>query len=148
MSERIVRCQAAVLKEDRILLIEHNNCHTGNIYWWLPGGGLEPGESREDCVQREIREETHLQVVIERLLFETEDIECKHTYRWYATYLCRPMAGEASPGDEGGQAGGRSISTVGWYPLWDEHNWEPGFFEPHLYPLLVAIRESLEGRQP
>ncbi len=36
--------------------------------WNLPGGGLEPGELPNEGVQREVREETGLEVVVERLV--------------------------------------------------------------------------------
>jgi 8-oxo-dGTP diphosphatase len=36
--------------------------------WDLPGGHLAVGESSEECLLREIREETSLEVAIERLL--------------------------------------------------------------------------------
>lgn len=36
--------------------------------WNLPGGGLEAGEMPDECVRREVREETGLEVVVERLV--------------------------------------------------------------------------------
>lgn len=140
---RETRCQGAVIKDDCILIVKHVNHHTGNIYWWLPGGGLQPEETDEECVLREIREETHLEVKIERLLFETIDPDKRYTYQRYVTYLCTPVSGEAAIGDEGESASIHSITGVGWYPLWDESQWEPGFYEEHLCPLLRSIQAAL-----
>jgi 8-oxo-dGTP diphosphatase len=48
----------------RILL-----AHRRNIDWWnLPGGGMELGETVEDAVRREVREETGLDVEVEQLV--------------------------------------------------------------------------------
>ena len=40
---------------------EHGR-HEGQEIWTLPGGGIEPGESPEDAVRREVLEEVGLQV--------------------------------------------------------------------------------------
>ena len=42
----------------------------GRDYWTLPGGGIEPGESAEQTVVREIEEETGLRVEVVRFLFD------------------------------------------------------------------------------
>ena len=139
---REVRCHGAVLKGDSILMVKHVNHRTGNVYWWLPGGGLQPGETQEECAVREIKEETHLEVRVERLLFETQDLSSRYTYERYATYLCTPIAGEALPGVENT---GHSITGVDWYPVWDESRWEPGFYDEHVYPLLKSIQSALRA---
>ena len=36
--------------------------------WELPGGRLEPGESPEQCVQREFQEETGLIVTVDKII--------------------------------------------------------------------------------
>ena len=38
------------------------------VAWTMPGGGLEPGESPEDAVRRELREETSYTVKVGELL--------------------------------------------------------------------------------
>jgi 8-oxo-dGTP diphosphatase len=50
--------------EGRVLL-----CHRRDMDAWnLPGGGLEIGELPDQCTVREVREETGLEVVIDRLV--------------------------------------------------------------------------------
>ncbi|MBX5451717.1 NUDIX domain-containing protein [Thermogemmatispora sp.] len=48
----------------RVLLV-----HRNDIDWWnLPGGGMELGETVDEAVKREVREETGLEVTVERLV--------------------------------------------------------------------------------
>jgi len=48
----------------RVLLVRHTY---GRLNWELPGGGSDPGESPDETAIREVREETGLDVEIERL---------------------------------------------------------------------------------
>jgi ADP-ribose pyrophosphatase YjhB (NUDIX family) len=51
-------------QEGRVLL-----CHRRDMDAWnLPGGGLEPGELPNEAVVREVREETGLDVTVDRLI--------------------------------------------------------------------------------
>lgn len=51
-------CRAVILREGKILLSHE----TGTSWWLVPGGGLEPGETPEECCIREVEEETGLLV--------------------------------------------------------------------------------------
>lgn len=98
MLKRVCRYQAAIVREDHhILLIQHREHASGRTYWVVPGGGLEDGESEEECVCREAREETNLEVDVVRLLIDEPAIGGTVYERW-KTYLCRVVSGEASPG--------------------------------------------------
>ena len=47
-------CRGAIVRGDEILLSHEVECHE----WLFPGGGLEDGETYEECCAREILEET------------------------------------------------------------------------------------------
>jgi ADP-ribose pyrophosphatase YjhB (NUDIX family) len=53
-------------REGRILLLKHT--YRGSKPWGLPGGGLQPGETLEACLLRELREETGLEVRLDFML--------------------------------------------------------------------------------
>ncbi len=61
------RVCAAILRNNEILMVRHQ--HDGRAYWTLPGGGVELGETNEQAVLREVREETHLEGSVQRYLF-------------------------------------------------------------------------------
>ena len=65
---RDIRYQAAIIDNRQILLIQHHEHASGRSYWLLPGGGREKDESPEQCLIREVQEETGLMITIERLL--------------------------------------------------------------------------------
>jgi len=122
---RDTRYQGAIIRNDQILLIRHRENESGRSYWILPGGGIEPGETEEDCVRREIREETNLEIGVVSLLLNEPD-PTQGTYLSRKTYLCAPIAGEASPGiePEPDAASWYSISEVRWFDLRDESAWD------------------------
>ncbi|WP_255375384.1 NUDIX domain-containing protein [Saccharomonospora sp. CUA-673] len=58
-----VSVKGVVIHDGRVLLL-----HNERDEWELPGGRIEPGESPEECVVREIAEETRLLVRANELL--------------------------------------------------------------------------------
>ena len=53
-----IRSSAIILRKKKILLI-HRRKNSAE-YWVLPGGGIENGETAEEAVKREVKEETGL----------------------------------------------------------------------------------------
>ncbi|HEY3318463.1 MAG TPA: (deoxy)nucleoside triphosphate pyrophosphohydrolase [Coriobacteriia bacterium] len=63
---------AAVLIEDSRLLLARRAPHDRLPgYWELPGGKLEPGETPQECLARELREELAMTAEIGEMVAET-----------------------------------------------------------------------------
>ena len=62
------RVCGAILRDETILMVHHQEIERD--YWTLPGGGIEPGETPEEAVAREVIEETGLEATVTKFLFE------------------------------------------------------------------------------
>lgn len=99
---------AIILRRGKVLLVRRGKAPMKGL-WSLPGGVLRAGESLRDGVQREVREETGLQVeplgifeVFERI---QRDRRGRLEYHYVLVdYLCRVRAGELRAGDDADRA--------------------------------------------
>ncbi len=97
-----------VLRGDEVLLVERGR-EPLKGYWSLPGGALEVGELAADAIRREVREETGLDVRVDRLVqvFERimRDAGGRPEYHFVLLdYLCEAVGGELRAGDDVSQA--------------------------------------------
>ena len=69
MSRSVIPCVGAVVfdAQGRLLVIQRGH-DPGAGLWSIPGGRIEPGETDEQALVRELLEETNLQVMVGKLV--------------------------------------------------------------------------------
>ena len=60
-----------ILNQGKILLI--HRLKSGQEYYVLPGGSIEKGETPQQAAIREIKEETNLDIYLERLVWKIKE---------------------------------------------------------------------------
>lgn len=108
----------AVIKDPagRLLLIKRGH-EPGAGLWSLPGGRVEPGETDQQAVAREVLEETSLRVECRRLLGTAELPGLDGTVIDVSDYLAVVTGGELAPGDDAADVRWVAASDLGSMPL-------------------------------
>jgi mutator protein MutT len=87
-----------VFRKGQLLITQrHADGHLGGL-WEFPGGKREPAESFEACLQRELREELGVEVVVGQLFQSLEHAYPERRVR-LEFFLCRLARGEPQPLD-------------------------------------------------
>ncbi len=97
MEKQVIEVSAGLIFRDGKLLItqRYDDAHLGGL-WEFPGGKREPGETFEQCLARELREELGVDVSVGELF---EDITHGYAEKTVCLkfFLCRLATGEPRP---------------------------------------------------
>lgn len=90
---KVIEVVAAVIYKDGAYFTTQRGYGEFEGMWEFPGGKIEPGESREVALKREIQEELGVDIAIENLLCTTE-YDYPSFHLTMHCYLCSIASGE------------------------------------------------------
>ena len=108
--------RAIVVQDGAVALIERHRA--GRHYWIFPGGKLEPGETPEEALVREVEEETGLLVRPTRLVAEVTFPDRVQSF-WLATVAGGVFGTGTGPAMTGQEPPDRGTYRAVWLPLAD-----------------------------
>ncbi|MGM8215359.1 NUDIX hydrolase [Bacillaceae bacterium W0354] len=115
--DRVDVVYALILNEaqDHVLMVK--NVGSG---WSLPGGAVEKGETLEEAMVREVKEETNLEIEIEHMVSVNEAFfNHKNIHPIFFTFKVNVIAGEIKIVDES------EISDIKWYDFYSANELMP-----------------------
>lgn len=96
MNERKhIEVVAAIIVRDGRIFATQRGYGEWRDWWEFPGGKIEPGESTEDALKREIREELGTEIEVDELL-TTVEYDYPKFHLTMHCYLCTIISGDLS----------------------------------------------------
>ncbi|MFO7273770.1 MAG: NUDIX hydrolase [Bacillota bacterium] len=116
-------CHALIRDGDRVLLVQRATPPLQG-YWGLPGGRVELGETVQEALLREVREETGLEVAVERYLGYMDAIDRDEAGRVRFHYVvhyfaARPAGGTLAAADDAADVRWVALSELERLPVTD-----------------------------
>jgi ADP-ribose pyrophosphatase YjhB (NUDIX family) len=99
----------AVVRGGQLLLVRRASRH-GRGNWQLPGGFIEPDETIEQAVVREVQEETGISAEVEAVLGLRSRCDPDTGNGIYVVLLLKPISGEPKPD-------GHEVDHAGYFTL-------------------------------
>ena len=134
MSRTKDRVTGVVIRGSQILMI--HRYRDGKTYWVFPGGGVEEGEDYDTAIQREMQEETGLEVLYSVKLFE----QAEANGGGCVFYTCELEAGEPHLG---GPESANQSPTNQYHLVWVELQQLPRLAA--VYPSPEKLLHHLQG---
>lgn len=89
---RSIKVAAAIIEREGRILATQRGYGSYKDWWEFPGGKLEPGESPEEALVREIREELDTEIEVGDLL-ATVEYDYPEFHMTMSCFMCRMISG-------------------------------------------------------
>jgi len=104
--------RAIVVRDNQLLVMHRNN--QGKAYYNIIGGGIEPGESHEEALLREVDEETSIKIRNPRPVFT----QMAGAHGLHHVYVCEYVSGEPHLRPDSREAALHAQGKNLYQPLW------------------------------
>lgn len=131
--------RAIIIRNEKLLVMKRNKF--GDIYYALVGGGLDPGETPEQALIREVKEEASMRLTRFRKVF----IESAWgRFGDQHVYLCEDPGGDPLLRSDTTEAKLNKIGVNTFEPMWLEISQIPKvkFRSPNLHKHLIKCLET------
>lgn len=122
---RVIAC-LLIEKENKFLLVRQAPNALNACEWFFPAGHIELGESLEEALKREAKEEIGVDIKFEKLAGYAEYIKAPHHFL-VLLCRCKIVRGEPTPGGD--------VDKLEWVPEEDFRK----------YPLRPVMKAAIEG---
>ena len=114
---KTVEVVAAIIVRDGKVFATQRGYGDWKDYWEFPGGKMEPGETPEEALKREIREELATGISVDRFLC-TIDYDYPTFHLTMHNYLCSIVSGHLDllEHEAAGWVAPQELDTIGWLP--------------------------------
>lgn len=114
---RTINVVAAIIEKDGKMLATQRGYGDYKDWWEFPGGKIEPGETPQEALAREIREELHADVKVCDL-FHTVEYDYPKFHLIMQCYLCEFVSDtyELTEHEDARWLGADDIDSVKWLP--------------------------------
>ena len=108
---------AAIFRKENTIFATEKGYGEFKGYWEFPGGKVEPGESLEEALRRESREELQVEINIEEKC-TVLDYDYPHFHLTMHCYFCSVLSGEITlvEATDARWLKKEELNTVNWLP--------------------------------
>lgn len=107
---------AIIQKENKILATKRGYGEFINM-WEFPGGKIEPGETKEQALVREIKEELNIEINVDKFALDIE-YQYPNFYLFMSCFMCSIKEGsiELLEHNDGKWITKKELNTLNWLP--------------------------------
>jgi 8-oxo-dGTP diphosphatase len=138
MPDVLATARGIVLHNNKILLIERHR--GGKHYFTIPGGRIEPGETIEMALVREMQEETSIEIAPVREVFTLVGGDPEHHI-----FLCEYVSGEPQLQPDSEEAAENQKGPVVYNPMWVDLADLPGIELAPSFTKLLLLNALKDG---